>query len=133
MGRGKRAKPKEAKTSTRCGKSIIKLAILLFIIIVIWHFYNNREMPEVEQIAEERTIQYNVNQETRFPEERALEIAILKFEELGEENLNEEDLFLVKVTRGEIELYIISSEINDIEIYLLNGKIHAINGEGVKE
>lgn len=68
-----------------------------------------------------------VNSNSGITENEARNIAILKFNELGESNINNEDLGVKKIRRSGEEYYYISSKENTLEVKIETGQITRIN------
>ncbi len=60
-------------------------------------------------------------------QERAIEIAIEKFKELGESQLLNTEVEVIKIQRQGVEYYYISSPENTIEVKIEDGKITRLN------
>lgn len=99
---------------------VLIIAISLFII-----FMPQKEAKIVKNGIE--IVQSDIKENEILQEKDAKELAIKQFKMLGEKNVKNENLEILKITRQKEEYYFISSKENTVEISLKGGKITMIN------
>ena len=112
-------KIKDIKKAKRGKKIIIAFLILVILIILAIMAYfldakNNIFDGKIKSLV-------SINEKT--PEEKAVETAMKRFKELGETEVKEDDLEVLKILRKGEYYYYISSPNNSLEIRISDGKI----------
>ncbi|MCI8518758.1 MAG: hypothetical protein HFJ51_01115 [Clostridia bacterium] len=90
---------------------------------------NNTPEPTAQTSSKSEAPETNTKTELgEISEEEARTIAKSKFKELGETNINAEELEVLKIKRKEQLYYHVSSKDNHIEIKISDGTIARVNG-----
>lgn len=114
----------------KVGKKIIVVFIILFIFIIL--AFTLYILDATNNIFEGKIISL-VSLKEKTPEEKAVETAMKRFKELGENGLKEEELEVLKILRKGVYYYYISSQNNSLEIRISDGKIVRENSILVEE
>ena len=110
--------------------NLYNLAILGCVIIIIISLIIIIE-PDFSNIIN-RTNTSEQKTEEGISEEKAVKIAKKKFKELGEKNINDDELEVLKISRQGEEYYYISSKENTVEIKIIGGNITRVNSVKVE-
>lgn len=108
--------------------NIYNLAVLLCVItiivtlVIIFKPNNKKITSEGVEI-----VQAKLGSDEEISENDAKKLAIKQFKKIGESNIDEESLKVLKIQRKGKEFYYISSKENTLEIQILGGNITRIN------
>lgn len=108
--------------------NIYNLAVLLCVItiivtlVIIFKPNNKKITSEGVEI-----VQAKLGSDEEISENDAKKLAIKQFKKIGESNIDEESLRVLKIQRKGKEFYYISSKENTLEIQILGGNITRIN------
>lgn len=113
--------------------NLYNLAILCCVIAVVvgLYFLLKSEKGKTTQSGIE-IVDTNIKEDGEISEEKAKEVAIKQFKNLGEK-VSREDLNIKKIKRQGEEYYYITSKENTMEIKIKGGKITRINSAPVEE
>lgn len=108
--------------------NIYNLAVLLCIITIIVTLLIIFK-PNNKKITSEgvEIVQAKLGSDEEISENDAKKLAIKQFKKIGESNIDEESLKVLKIQRKGKEFYYISSKENTLEIQILGGNITRIN------
>lgn len=118
---------KKAKTKKIITISSILLVVIILISLITIFILDTTQKTFGGKIASIFSI------DTEITEENAVTKAIDRFDEMGEENLTEENLEVLKILRKGEYYYYISSPNNSLEIRISDGKIVRENSVLVEE
>ena len=108
--------------------NIYNLAVLLCVItiivtlVIIFKPNNKKITSEGVEI-----VQAKLGSDEEISENDAKKLAIKQFKKIGESNIDEESLKVLKIQRKGKEFHYISSKENTLEIQILGGNITRIN------
>jgi len=113
--------------------NLYNLAILCCVIAVVvgLYFLLKSEKGKTTQSGIE-IVDTNIKEDGEISEEKAKEVAIKQFKNLGEK-VSREDLNIKKIKRQGEEYYYITSKENTMEIKIKGGKVTRINSAPVEE
>ena len=108
--------------------NIYNLAVLLCVITIIVTLLIIFK-PNNKKITSEgvEIVQAKSGSDEEISENDAKKLAIKQFKKIGESNIDEESLKVLKIQRKGKEFYYISSKENTLEIQILGGNITRIN------
>jgi len=108
--------------------NIYNLAVLLCVITIIVTLLIIFK-PNNKKITSEgvEIVQAKLGSDEEISENDAKKLAIKQFKKIGESNIDEESLKVLKIQRKGKEFYYISSKENTLEIQILGGNITRIN------
>lgn len=98
------------------------IAIIVALVIILKPNHNKKITADGVEI-----VQSKLSSDEEISENDAKKLAIKQFKKIGESDINEESLKVLKIQRQGKEFYYISSKENTIEIQILGGDITRIN------
>lgn len=98
------------------------IAIIVALVIILKPNHNKKITADGVEI-----VQSKLSSDEEISENDAKKLAIKQFKKIGESDINEESLKVLKIQRQGKEFYYISSKENTLEIQILGGDITRIN------
>lgn len=103
-------------------KKIIIISVSSIIAILIIALISIIVLDKTQRIFDGKVASIFLSDE-EIPEEKAVKKALDRFKEMGEENLKENELEILKIMRSGEYYYYVSSPNNSLEIHISDGKI----------
>lgn len=123
---------KKAKRTIKRIFNLYNLAILACIIIILGSLYIIFKPEKVYTPSGIEVVQTNLKEGEEISEEQARKAAVKQFKILNE-NVEEDELNVVKIQRNNEKYYYITSVNNSLEIKIDGGKVTRINAASVEE
>lgn len=102
----------------------VVLCVITIIVTLLIIFKPNNKKITSEGVE---IVQAKLGSDEEISENDAKKLAIKQFKKIGESNIDEESLKVLKIQRKGKEFYYISSKENTLEIQILGGNITRIN------
>ena len=104
--------------------AVILCVITIIVALVIIFKPNNNKKITSDGVE---IVQAKIGSDEKISEEDAKKLAIKQFKKIGESDIDEGSLKILKIQRQGEEFYYISSKENTLEIQILGGDITRIN------